>query len=234
MAYARTSLGEFRSMMKERLGGNGVFWAEQEINEALNEALCVWQLLTGDFVLSRNQTLPAGQAVVELDTTQIPSMHVVRMRRGSTTGSALFPISIFELDQGFYGRQSATSGTPEYWAPFGVDRVLIYPPASTTQTVNIQYYSADPRIGLSSSLYLDIGDEEIQALLNYAQWVLSFKEGLTEAFENVDPLKEIFLLAARLRNAKLRGTSLYKNYMGNDRDETKPTRDATEQGGLRK
>jgi hypothetical protein len=161
-------------------------------------------------------------------------MQVVRVKRNTASGSALFPISIFELDQGFYGRQSASSGTPDWWAPFGIDRVVIYPPASTTQTVNMQYYSADVRLGLDEATYLDMGDEEIQALLNYAQWVLAFKEGLTEAFENTRPLKEMFLLAARLRNAKLRGIALYKNYMGNDRDEDKPTRDATPQEGLRK
>jgi len=245
--YARVTLATFRSLMKERLGSGGAlnaagtqyFWKEDEIDLALNEAIAVWQMMTGDFVEIYNQQIPQGSAVIPIDTTATPPMQFVRIRRSTgtattaTTGSALYPLSVFEMDQGYYGRQGASSGTPEYWAPLGIDRIVIYPKASTTQNVGIQYYSGDPRLDIDGSTYLNMGDEEVLRILEYAQWVLSFKEGLQEALVNTSPLKDMFLTAARLRNSKLEGTSLYKKYMGSSRDEREPERDAEPKKGLR-
>lgn len=238
-SYARTTITQLRSLLKERVGGQGIFWNDQDSNNALNEALAVWQLLTGDFTLSYSQTLPPGQAVIPFDTTATPSLQFVRIRRSASTsdtvgsGSALYPLSVFEMDQGYYGRQGASSGTPDYWAPLGIDRFVVYPPAATTQTVGVQYYSADPRLDLDGSTYLDMGDEEILRILDYAQWVLSFKEGLQEALINTEPMRQMFLTAARLRNQKLEGTSLYRKYMGSSRDEGEPLRDTQPKQGLR-
>lgn len=239
--YARTTITTLRTLMQERIGGEGFFWNDAEVNNALNEALAVWQLLTGDYVSTYNQAVPAGTAVLSLDST-VKNLQVVRVRRAvatttgfatSGTGTALFPVSIQEMDHAYYGRQGSASGTPDYWAPFGIDRIVLYPKAASTQTIGLQYYDADPRLALDGTTYINLGDEEILRILDYAQWVLAFKEGLGEAFDNVKPFKEMFLTAARLRNAKLRATSQYRNYMGNDRDETKPTRTATPQSGLR-
>lgn len=223
-------------MIRERVGGEGNFWSDAEVTNAVNEALAVWQLLTGDYNSTFSLTLPAGQKVVSIDAT-IANMGVIRVRRsaGTTdtvgTGSALTPISIFEMDQGFYGRQSATSGTPEYWAPLGVDKVVVHPSASATQTVLVHYYNADPRMSFVSTDYINLGDEELLRILDYAQWTLAFKEGLTEAFENVSPLRDMFITAARLRNQKLQATMMYRDYMSR-RDETSPTLTARPQGGL--
>jgi len=238
MAYARTTVAEFRSLLIERIGGNETFWDTGEIDLALNEALAVWQLITGDFVLAVSTTLPAGAQIITLSTTATPSLGVIRLRRMTTTATpspstTLYPLSIQEADQGYYGRQGSASGTPEYWAPFGINKFMIHPSASTTQTVQVQYYSADSRLVMNGTTYLDLGDEEVLRLVDYAQWVLSFKEGLKEALVNTQPLREMFLVAARLRSAKLRGSALYRNYMGNDRDETKPLRDSNPQAGLK-
>lgn len=238
MAYARTTIAEFRSLLIERIGGNETFWNTGEIDLALNEALAVWQLITGDFVLTVNQTLASGSQIVQLATTNVPSLGFIRLRRMTATttpaaATTLYPISIQEADQGYYGRQGSASGTPEYWAPFGIDKFMVHPAASATQTVQVQYYSADPRLVMDGTNYLDLGDEEVLRIVDYAQWVLSFKEGLKEALVNTQPLREMFLTAARLRSSKLRNTALYRNYMGNDRDETKPLRTNEEQQGLR-
>lgn len=242
MAYARTTITDLRNLLTERLGGNETFWVPDEIDYALNETIAVWQLITGDFVLTYNQPVVTGSAIQTIDNTTTPSLGFVRMRGwgpdglgegGSTTTTALYPISIQELDQGYYGRQGAASGITEYWAPFGIDQFVVYPTPASAGYIVVQYYSADPRLSLTGSAYLDLGDEEVLRLIDYAQWVLSFKEGLKEAFVNTTPIKELFLAAAKLRSAKLRGTSLYKNYMGNDRDELKPRRNAEEQTGLR-
>lgn len=239
--YARTTIATLRTLLKERIGGEGIFWTDSEVNYALNEALAVWQVLTGDWVSTYEQRVPAGTAVLSLDST-VKNLGITRVRRAvattsgfatSGTGTALYPVSIQEMDQGYYGRQGAASGTPDYWAPFGIDKIVLYPKAASTQTIGLQYYDADPRMSLTGTDYFNMGDEEILRILDYAQWVLAFKEGLSEAFENVDPFKQMFLTAAKLRNAKLRATAQYKDYMGTDRDEEKSTKTATPQEGLR-
>jgi len=243
MAYARTTLLDLYNLLIYRLGGNQTFWNTGEIHLALNEAIAVWQLITGDFSITYNQDIPRNQQVIPFDTTATPVMGFIRLCRVTNIGTGdneiwaptptLFPANIQEMDQGYYGRQSTASSTPEYWAPFGINNFVIYPPATTTQTIEIQYYSGDPRLNLTNSSYVDLGDEEILRIIDYAQWSLSFKEGLKESLLNTEPLKEMFLTAARLRSSKLRATSMYRNYMGNDRDELRPTRSAEEQQGLR-
>lgn len=238
-SYARTTIATLKSNVKERLGGEGVFWTDSEIVGAINEAMAVWQLLTGDFVTTANQTVASNSQVLQLASTTVTSMGLVRVRRMTTTttpapSTVLYPVSIFEMDQGYYGRQgAASSSTPEYWAPFGIDKMIIYPAPNTTQTVQLQYYNGDPRISNTAGDYFNLGDEEVIAIVNYAVWACSFKEGVKEALINTSPLRDMFMAAARLRNQKLRATALYRDYMGNDRDETKPTRNATEQQGLR-
>ena len=238
MAYARTTNDQLRDLLAERMGGQRSFYTLSEYTFALNEALSVWQMLTGDFTAEYSQEVPEGADVVVLDTTANPdAMGIIRIRRregGDTTGSALYPLTVFEMDQEFPNRPAVTSSTMEYWAPLGYDSFVVHPPSSSTQTVGIQYRSAEPKLTLTGSNNIDLGDEDIPAIISYAHWVLAFKEGLKEAFENASPLKEIFMAAARLRNQKLRNTAPYRDYLAQDRDEGQPNRSAKEQEGLLK
>jgi hypothetical protein len=237
MAYARTTVGTVRELLKERLGGQATFYTETEQTQALNEALAVWQLLTGEYTTEYAQQIAAGSNVVQLDTASATPVGIIRIRAASgtaTTGNALEPMSIFEMDHEFYQRAAYTSGTPEYWAPMGYDAFVVHPPASTTQTVGVMYLTGDSRLNTDPAGYIDLGDEEIQSLIEYAHWYLTFKEGLTEAFENSSPLRALFLLAARQRNQKLRNSAPYRDYMAMQRDEHEPAREIKEQEGLRK
>jgi hypothetical protein len=219
------------------MGGQSTFYNQSEYNNALNEALAVWQLLTGEWTAEYSQAIPADTDVVSVDTTAYPvPMGVIRIRRAvgtATTGTPLYPMSLFEMDQETHQRPSADSGTVEHWAPLGYDSFVVHPPASTTQTVGIMYLSADPRVNLDDTTYIDLGDEEIQSIVEYAHWFLTFKEGMDEAFENTSPLKDLFLTAARLRNHKLRNTAPYRDYLAMPRDEGTPSRDIKEQEGMK-
>ena len=245
MAYARTTVATLRSILTERLGGQSTFYTQTEIDQALNESLSVWQLLTGEYTAEHSQALAAGSDVISVDTTVAPPpAGVIRIRAAhgtgtaaATTGTALYTESLFEMDQETWNRQlysSASSGTPLNWAPLGYDRFVVHPPAATTQTVGIMYLSGDVRLSTDGTTYLDLGDEEIQKIVEYAHWFLAFKEGLKEAFENVSPLKDMFLTAARLRNQKLRNTAPYRDYMAMDRAEAQPDRGSKPQEGMKK
>lgn len=80
MAYQRTSLSQLKARLLERLGGQGRFWSEAEQELAINEALAVWQLMTGDFVLSRRVDYAAPTSNLIVQTTEdIPFAATLRV-----------------------------------------------------------------------------------------------------------------------------------------------------------
>jgi len=218
MAYARTTLATLKSRLATQIGGQGKFWSAHEQEDAINEALAVWQLLTGDFVATATCTA-SGNLVEVFDPTGVSTatlnpapLNIIRLAQGAT---ALQPLTVVDLDQEKYGWRVASTSTPTYWAPYGLSHVVVYPQAGTTNTYTATYYRGD-RILTSDSSYVNLGDEELEKILDYAQWYLSFKESVKEGLANTGPLKEMFLLAARLRNAKLAGTAMYNRFMGLD------------------
>jgi hypothetical protein len=140
----------------------------------------------------------------------------------------------FDFDKGFYGwRNEAQSGScPEYWMPWGIYRAFIHPAPTTTYGVEWFYLRGEPRL-TDDAQYLDLGDEEVLRIVDYAAWVLAFKQGLKEAIENPNPFKELFLLAAVSRNARLKSSALYRKFLGEHRDEQAPLREASPQPGVR-
>jgi hypothetical protein len=147
---------------------------------------------------------------------------------------ALTHLSTYDLDKGFYGwrGQTTTSNCPSYWAPLGIHKIFVYPMPSNVFQLVYLYLQGNSRLTANAD-YLDLGDEEILRLIDYAAWLLSFKQGLKEAFENTNPFRELFLLAAGGRNARLRSSALYRKFMGEHRDEEQPTRMAQPQKGVR-
>lgn len=148
--------------------------------------------------------------------------------------AALIQTVPFDLDKGYYGwRNEAQSGScPEYWAPWGIFKAFIHPAPVSSYGIEWFYLDGEPRL-TDEAQYIDLGDEEILRIIDYAAWVLAFKQGLKEAIENPNPFKELFLLAAAQRNSRLRSTALYRKFMGEHRDEATPTREATTQPGVR-
>lgn len=153
-------------------------------------------------------------------------------------GEALKPLTIYELDKGFYTwLETATtsdSPCPEYWAPMGIDTLVAYPGngSGATLTLQLLHLKGDVRL-LADASYLDLGDEEINRIIDYAQWVLAFKEGIKEATDNVEPMKQLFLQAASSRASRLKKLALYRRYMGQERDEAAPARQVPPRPGVR-
>lgn len=57
MAYQQVTLATLRSQLLDRLGSNGTFFREDELNAAINESVMIWQLLTGEKVITVTQTV---------------------------------------------------------------------------------------------------------------------------------------------------------------------------------
>lgn len=128
----------------------------------------------------------------------------------------LHQTSVYELDTGTPDWRK-TFGTPLYWAPDGFDWVVLSP-APLGGGILLEGYKEPPVLNNDWD-YIDLGDEELVRILDYAQFYLAFKQGPQEATENVKPLLENMMQAASLRNARLRASALYREYMGIHRDE---------------
>jgi hypothetical protein len=143
-------------------------------------------------------------------------------------------ISVFELDMGTPDWRK-TYGVPRFWAPDGIDWFASYPSPRGGNFL-LEGYAEPPVMNFPYD-WVDLGDEDLTRILDYAQMYLAFKEGVAEGTDNVKLLLQNFLEAAAERNETIRGAAIYREYMGEHRDETQgqsPSRVAGEKTGIRK
>lgn len=253
-AYARTTFAQLKARLADRVGGQERFWTAFEFEMAINEALNVWQLLVGEFSYSAQMTTYQDSfdqlyavggttgtcylKVVESTADAPYPLSVWRVGRDTathTTGSLyafpkLVQASVLDLDNISTSWVTTATATADYWCPAGVNRIVWAPVPNTP--VRVDYYRGD-RLLDDDADYVQLGDEELNRILDYAVWQLNVKSGTEEAFNNTNPLKGLFGLAAKLRNQKLRQSQLYKDVMGGDYGEAQPSREAAPQAGGR-
>ena len=256
MAYTKTTLANLKADLLKLVGGHGTFWSDYELELAINEALNVWQLLVGEFSARAVIDTYGNEEVFQLvfnptngtfqdwltDTTStwtdtplpLSVWRVGTIATYTTSGFAERPwLTQFDVkheDYGNPGWTTATTTQAESWAPWGINMLVFNP--HTPVPLSADYYVGD-RILRRDDDYVQLGDEERQAILAYGVWQLNVKNGVTEAFLTSEPLKQLFLIAANTRNAKLRGSRLYKRWMGMDTGDAAPLRDAQPAKGAR-
>lgn len=224
MAYARITLEDLKKRLRERLGPSSSFWTEVELRDAINESLAVWQALVGEWVVDAELTTDGS-------SFQTTPHQVVSINRLKYNSIPLNMISIFELDMGYPGWRE-TQGTPYYWAPDALDKFAIYP-APTSGAIKVEGYS-EPIVLTMDNAFIDLGDEELLRILDYAHFYCSFKEGVKEAADNVEGLKQRHMEAGGLRNARLRRSTFYREFMGRQREEAeRPSRYDVKKLGVR-
>lgn len=224
MAYTRVTLSDLIARLSERLGPNTNFWTYQEKRDAINESLAVWQALVGEWVVK-------AELVANGDSFQTTPHQVVSINRLKYNNVPLNMLSLFELDMGYPGWRNL-SGTPYYWAPDALDKFAVSP-APSAGAFQIEGY-AEPIVLTSNNSFIDLGDEELLRILDYAQFYCAFKEGVKEASDNVEGLKSQHMEAAGKRNARLRKSTMYREFMGRQREEAeRPSRAKVQKIGVR-
>ena len=211
MTYQRITLAQLKARLTDRVGNNEVFWVGKEKQDAINEAICVWQALTGywteEFVFT-----PPVSGNWQDTPSQVASIQSLRYNNGE------IPLtSLFELDFGSPGWEG-TNGSPAEWSPAGLTLMILRPGYSGSGTVTVRGIKEAPTLENAGD-YIDIGDEELDKLLGYAHHILSFKEGNPE-FEATQGQLQEFIAAAAFRNARFAKSAFYKNFMGAMRDES--------------
>lgn len=209
----RVKLVQFRQQVRNSLQ-QSPFWTDDELNANINESLRTWNCLTGQW--KQRVTLTT---IARLPYYSLAGSLAFGMRIEFGSGLTLAQSSLTSWDKEFpywEGRPSAHG--PEEWAPVGMSLIAIRPTdAIGSRTLVIDGVSATP-ILTSDNDYIDIGEEEFNALLGYNQYLNVFKEGGAE-FESVLGLHKAFIKAAATKNEKLNASNLFRRVMGIDNDQ---------------
>lgn len=211
MPYQRVTLGDLKALLQNRLG-NSLFWDQRlEIPIYINEALRIWNLMTGQWKDRFTYLTVANQIFYSV------SANFLKVMRVTFNELPLDVTSLFSLDNGRPGWQMDSS-TPESWFPVGLTQIGLHPADSAgANSLMVEGLIKAPVLTLDTD-YLDLGEWQVQALLDYAQHVACFKQGGDE-FKMTQPLLQSFVKAAGIQNSKFQQSALYRRFMGIDMDE---------------
>lgn len=226
MAYAKTTLTTLRARLLERVGGQQKFWVQAEEDYALNEALHMWQLMTGDFVSSGNASLAADAA-----TATAPSgcLSPFRIKDGTTV---LTPTTLHDIDQGAYGWRNVAATTPAFWACEGINLIWANPMDDAGTTLACEFYDGADQLSAAGD-YIQVGDEDVTAIVNYAHAYLAFKEGVGEGTDVAKATAELFRAAGSRRAKWLSGIHPFKRESGSGSQAGTTEDMSTVEGGVR-
>lgn len=221
MPYLQTTLSELLGELKGRWESQP-FWADEEGRLYLNQALRFWNLLTGMWqtkvlILTPSPASPwiplpgsltygtrvsfAGRPNLEL--TSIPELNRLHPRwRGETTASG-----------------GPVPSTPRRWAPVGMTQLAIWPAdASGGNSLLVDGCASTPILTLPGD-FVDLGDQDLNAITGLALYIASFKRGAM-ALQAAQPLFSDFMTAALKQNDRLRYSLYFRKILGLDKGRT--------------
>lgn len=213
--YDSYSLAQLQTQLAERVD-NSPFWTAQEATDAINEALLTWNAFTGFWKDTITITTTAPNWDYALPTSLVFGTRV------EYQGKPLNQSSFGDMDYGHPGWQSQTTADggniptePKNWLPLSVDMIAIWPAdAVGGHTLTVDGVAATPQLVNSGDL-IDIGNEELSAILGYALHVMALKEG-GQRFEATMPYFVEFLAQAAEENDQLTQSSEFRVILGLD------------------
>lgn len=215
MSYQQQTLSDIRDTLKAKYE-SVPFWSDEQARLAINEALRVWNMLTGMWRGSLDMVTLAN------DPWHPLSGSVTRHTRVLYNGIALGQTSMFSMDHHrptWENDRTDDGGSiptvPKLWMPGGLQLIAIWPAdAVGNHTLTVEGVVTTP-ILTNDTDFIDIGEEEFDTLLGYALHYLTFKEGGVR-FEATMPLYQAFLAAAGLKNERLKRSDTYRKVLGTD------------------
>lgn len=218
MPYTQTTLSQLQALLRDRYE-SVPYWVPEEARLALNEGLRIYNAATGFWKTTFQTVTVPNDPYVALPGS------LVQGSRVTWNGRPLDFASTFELDNAipnWRGTTTDTDGAPDrpvYWARISLSLLAIYPADATngvtgTNSILVDGVRATP-ILVNPNDYVDLGQEEHNLLLAYAQHVLAFKVGgqvLTASY----PGWLNFLKACAMKNNQFAATSFYRKVMGLD------------------
>lgn len=225
-APTRYTRADLRTRLADRWEGVP-WWDTASADDAINEALLLWNLCTGQW--RTRQTYPTTAGTIDY---QLLGSLVFGTRLQWNT-FPLDPTSLWELDQGRPGWRVETTATggsvptrPMLWAPVSLNLIHIWPAdALGGNLLLVNGVAATPQL-TQDAQYLDLGEELLAPLLDGALHIASFREG-ADRFLATRAQWTSFLTAAATHNSQLKSSLVFRRWLGLDRGrDLRPTRGA--------
>lgn len=235
MPYTNVSLVQMRGLVRNQLGAAAdTFWRDDELNMYINEALQVWNALTGYWKVD-GVALGTGSPKLTVSNQvwyTIPNGTITSTMRLRFNNQPMTPSALDALDQGrpYWESETTTSGgdvptIPQIWGIGGLNLISIWPADAAGGNALWADGIAVTPVLTSDSDYIDIGSQELGSLLDYCQHVAVFKEGGQEWQATLHLFQE-FLQGAANTNAQLLASAPFRVWMGIDQGRASNKRKA--------
>jgi hypothetical protein len=184
---------------------------------AINEALRLWNLLTGRWRRTIQLAVVANQIEYTLPSTMTYSM---RVALGTIP---VHPTSYLELDLARPTWRTETTasggGVPTaitLWAPLSLKQIAVWPADAlgAPQPLIVEGVSDTPVL-LQDADTVDLGEEDQDDLVEFALHVVAFKEG-GPRWRATRPALVTLLQAAAQENGRLKANQAFRRYAGLD------------------
>lgn len=219
MAYTQVNRLQFRALVRNQLGSGGLsssFWRDDEINKIIQESLRFYNLLTAYWKTRAVITTTVNTVWYNIPGTITSSMRV------SFNGFPMRSSSLYSMDFGRSGWESekTTDGgdvptRPKYFVIGALNKIAIWPAdAAGANSLVLDGIAVTPILTNDAS-FLDVGQEDMNGLLDLCQHIAAFKEGGKEFTASMESFKS-FLAGAGERNAILKRCATYRRWLGLD------------------
>lgn len=207
--YQQVTLLQFRTDLSSMLD-NSSYWTTAEKNTAINEAIRVWNALTGQW---KDRSIVSTIVNTHWHDNAATILYPFRFLH---SGYPVYKTSWFDLDYaktGWEGETTASGGPtrPELWCMMGLNKFAIWPADTIINNMSLDAVIVAPQL-INDTDYVNIGKEEQGALLAYAIHKLSFKEGQQRIQATLQHFRQ-FMSMAGLRNSRLKAATFYKKIM---------------------
>lgn len=219
MAYTSVTRAQFRVLFRNQLGSGGLatsFWRDDELNKIIQEALRFYNLLTGFWKVRATLTTTTSPWY-SLPGTITSSMRV------SFNEFPMTPTSVYDMDFGRSGWESETTASgsdvptkPQLFIIGGLNKLAIWPADFVGNNGLVIDGLAVTPILTSDASTVDLGQEEMNGLLDLCQHIAAFKEGGKEFQSSMTGFKAL-LESAGERNSILKRCSTWRKWMGLDK-----------------
>jgi hypothetical protein len=237
MPYSVVTRAQFRQLVRNQLGGGGLsssFWRDTEINFIIQEAMRFYNLLTGYW--KTRAVIATTAATVWYATPGIITSNM----RVSFNGFPIRGESMYAMDFARAGWESETTASggdvpsrPKYFVIGALNKLAIWPADAVGANSLVLDGIAVTPVMANDAATIDLGQEDMNGLLDLCQHIAAFKEGGKEFQSSMSSFKS-FLEGAGERNAILKRCAVYRKWLGLDVGRQKrPLKIAAESVGAR-
>lgn len=219
MPYTATTLADLQTLLLDETDQTP-FWTSEEARLALNEGLQLYNLLTGFW--KRRIVVPT---VANEPWVTVPGTITYGLRvEFNEYPLVLDSIAALDLARPTWETETTASGgdvptRPGLFLPNGLTEIGIWPADAVGQnSLVIDGVAATPQL-VQPVDTVDLGEEEIGALLDYALHTLTFKIGGAR-FQATEAQYQRFIAAAADRNSRLKASAFFLQQMGRDQQTT--------------